>query len=201
MLVIGLTGGIGSGKTTVSKMFQKLGIPIYYSDDEAKKLMQTSKIIKRKLVNNFGNEVYLNGKLNKPFLANLIFTNPANLAYVNSVVHPKVKQHFTRWLKKQALKTNLHYVIQENAILFENRSDQYCDFVITVTAPENIKIDRVVQRDKTTKDKVLERMENQWNDSLKIEKSDFIIENLDLETVKKQVLKIHNVLNKTISEA
>ena len=192
MLKVGLTGGIGSGKTTVAQYFNELGIPIYYADIEAKKLMNSSKIIHRKLTQRFGEEVYKNNQLNKPFLANLIFTNKEHLAYVNSVVHPKVNQHFKRWIKKQ----HTAYVIQENALLFENNSYLFFDKVITVTAPKEVKINRVIDRDYTTKKQVLERMNNQLLDKEKIAKSDFVITNIDLIETKKQVLKIHQLLNK-----
>lgn len=200
MLIVGLTGGIGSGKSTVAKLFNQLNIPIYYTDDEAKKIMITSKIIQRKLIQKFGEEVYKNGVLNKAYLASLIFTDKANLNYVNSVVHPKVNQHFKRWVKRQAKKTKSNYAIQENAILFENGSNVYCDYVITVTVPKEIKIERVMKRDHTTKQKIEERMNNQWADSLKIEKSDFVIQNINLEKTKKEVLRIHNNLMKLIKK-
>jgi len=192
MLKVGLTGGIGSGKTTVAQYFNELGIPIYYADIEAKKLMNSSKIIHRKLTQRFGEAVYKNNQLNKPFLANLIFTNKEHLAYVNSVVHPKVNQHFKRWIKKQ----HTAYVIQENALLFENNSYLFFDKVITVTAPKEVKINRVIDRDYTTKKQVLERMNNQLSDKEKIAKSDFVITNIDLIETKKQVLKVHQLLNK-----
>ena len=191
MLIIGLTGGIGSGKSTVANFFNEIGIPIYYADIEAKKLMITSKIIKRKLIARFGEEVYFKEKLNKPFLANLIFTNKENLHFVNSVVHPKVNQHFKRWIKKKEA-IGFDYVIQENAILFENGSNVLFDKIICVAAPVKLKIDRVVSRDNTTEKQVLDRMKNQWTDKQKIEKSDFVINNLDLKTTKKQVNQIHN---------
>jgi len=194
ILVVGLTGGIGSGKSTVAKLFEQLNVPVYYTDDEAKQLLINSKIIRRKLIKKFGDEVYKNDKLNKPFLANLIFTNKENLNFVNSVVHPKVNQHFKRWVKRQDKRGKYNYVIQENAILFENGNDVFCDYIIAVTAPTNLKIDRVVKRDHTTKEKVFERMNNQWSDTLKIEKSNFVIENIDLEKTKETVLKIHKSL-------
>ncbi len=193
MLVVGLTGGIGSGKSTVARMFENLGIPIYYSDIEAKELMHRSKIIKRRLLARFGKEVYKDNQLNKPFLANLIFSDKEHLKYVNSVVHPKVHQHFKRWVDKQK-KLNKPYVIQENAILFENKSYLNFDLIITVTAPKELKINRVILRDKTTKEKVLERMNNQWNDEDKVNKSDYVINNTKLEDVEKQVLQLHKTI-------
>ena len=194
MIVVGLTGGIGSGKSTVAKMFEDLNIPVYYADDEAKKLMLKSKIIKRKLTTRFGNEVYLNNEPNKPFLANLIFTNKDNLEFVNSVVHPKIKQHFKRWINKQTKKDTSKYIIQENAILFENGSNVLFDKIIAVTAPKDLRIKRVIRRDNSTKKQVLDRMKNQWSDEEKVEKSDFIIDNVNLKSTKKQVEEIHKEL-------
>ncbi len=190
MKVIGLTGGIGSGKSTIAKMFIDLGIPVYFSDLEAKKLMQKSKIIKRKLIQKFGKEVYKNNTLNKPFLANIIFNDKEALQYVSSVVHPKVNQHFKRWIKKQ----QAPYIIQENAILFENGTADFFDYIIVVTAPKKTRIERVMKRDKVSENQVLERMNNQWKESEKIKKSDFIIENIDLKKAQKKVLQIHKKL-------
>ncbi len=187
-LIIGLTGGIGSGKTTIAKLFNVLGIPIYYTDVEAKKLMHNSKIIRRRLITKFGDKVYQNNVLNRPFLANLVFTNKENLNYLESVVHPKVNQHFKRWLKKQ----NTPYILQENAILFENGSDKLCDYIITVTAPIKVRVKRVIKRDDITEIQVLERMNNQWSDEKKINKSDFVINNITLKESEKLVLKIHH---------
>ncbi len=187
MLIIGLTGGIGSGKTTVAKLFEKYGIPVYYSDIEAKKLMNRSKIIKRKLISKFGEEVYKDKYLNRPFLASIIFNDKDALNYVSQVVHPKVAQHFKRWINKQ----KAPFVIQENAILFENGSYKNMDKIITVTAPLKTKINRVINRDKTTKKQVLERMKNQLTDDEKTKKSDFVINNIDLADTKKQVEQIY----------
>lgn len=131
MKIVGLTGGIGSGKTTVAKQFQALGIPVYIADDEAKKLMNRSKIIKRKLKALFGDEAYKDNTLNRPFLADKIFNNAENLEKMNAVVHPKVASHFKNWVKKQIAP----YVLKESAILFENGAYKDCDLIITVTAP------------------------------------------------------------------
>ena len=188
MLVIGLTGGIGSGKSTVAKMFEALGIPVYYADDEAKALMHRSKIIKRKLIRKFGEEVYQNKQLNRAYLASKIFKDKEALAYVSSVVHPKVAQHFKRWIKKQ----NAPYVLQENAILFENGSYKNFDKIITVTAPLETKIKRVIKRDNTNREQVLSRINNQLSDSEKINKSDFVITNTNLKETQEQVEDIHH---------
>ncbi|MCX7552182.1 dephospho-CoA kinase [Xanthomarina sp. F2636L] len=188
MKIIGLTGGIGSGKTTVAKQFNALGIPIYIADDEAKKLMNHSKIIRRKLVALFGEDAYKNNSLNRPFLANKIFNNSVNLEKMNAIVHPKVASHFKKWVNKQAAP----YVLKESAILFENGAYKQCDFIITVTAPIELRKARLLQRDDTTLEKIQAIINNQWSDEAKIEKSDFVIINKELEQTKQQVQLTHN---------
>lgn len=187
MKIVGLTGGIGSGKTTVAGIFSKLGVPVYIADDEAKKLMKSSKVIKRKLVKLFGEDAYINGNLNKPFIANAIFNNKALLEKMNAIIHPKVASHFNKWFLKQTAP----YVIKEAAILFENNTYQSFDFIITVTAPEEIKIERLLNRDDTSIKRIEDIMKNQWPDEEKIKYSDFVIVNNVIENTEKQVAKIH----------
>lgn len=187
MVVVGLTGGIGSGKTTVAKMFLALGIPVYIADEESKKLLLSSKVVKRKLTALFGDETYEKGTLNKPFIANKIFNNKALLQQMNAIVHPKVAQHFKRWLKKQ----EAPYVIKESAILFESGAFEACDLIITVTANEKLRIARVVQRDSTSEEKVRRIIENQWPEDEKTKRSNFVIVNRELEETQQQVLEIH----------
>lgn len=194
MIVVGLTGGIGSGKTTVANFFKKLGVPVYIADEEAKKLMNRSKIIRRKLINLFGDDAYINNELNRPFLAQKIFNDKNLLEQMNAIVHPKVRKHFERW----SLKQHAPYVIKEAAIIFENSGYLSCDYVITVIADENQKIQRVLRRDKTTKEKIKAIMNNQWKDSEKIKLSDFVINNKTLEDTEKQVVEIHKKLLKKI---
>ena len=194
MKIVGLTGGIGSGKTTVAKEFEALGVPIYIADVEAKKLMNRSKVIKRKLVALFGEKAYVNEQLNRPYIASVIFNNKEYLEKMNAIVHPKVARHFEKWVAKK----NAPYVIKEVAILFENGGHTLCDYVITVTAPKKLKIKRLLKRDNTTVEKIEAIMKNQWSDSEKIKYSDFVIENNALENTKLQVLKIHEqILKKT----
>lgn len=190
MKIVGLTGGIGSGKTTVAKMFLELGVPIYIADVEAKKLMNTSKIIKRKLIALFGDNAYKDDKLNRQFLANKIFKDKILLEKMNAIVHPKVASHFKKWQTKQ----NSPYVIKEAAILFENGSFTSCDFVITIIAPIEERIKRVISRDNSSERKVKSIMENQWTDEKKIKLSQFVITNNDLSETRKQVLQIHKEL-------
>lgn len=187
MMLVGLTGGIGSGKTTVASLFLELGVPVYNADQHAKRLMRTSKTVKQKIVQEFGRKAYLNGKLNRAFLAEVVFNNKIKLAAINSIVHPSVANSFKRWARKQ----NSDYVIQENAILFETNSYKKFNFTILVTAPLNERIRRVIDRDKMTKQQVLERIKNQLPDEEKVQKADFVIANLDLIETKAQVLKIH----------
>lgn len=190
-MLVGLTGGIGSGKTTVAKLFEDLGIPIYIADVEAKALMNRSKVIKRKLIALFGDEAYVDGTLNRPFLAQQIFNDKALLTKMNAIVHPKVASHFKRWAAKQ----KSAYYIKESAILFENDNAKHCDVVITVTAPEAIRIARVIARDDSSEEKVKAIINNQLSDAIKIEQSDFVITNIDLKSTKQQVLDIHQKLS------
>ncbi len=186
-MIVGLTGGIGSGKTTVAKMFQEFNIPIYIADDEAKKLMVTSKFIKRKLIALFGDNVYVQGQLNKPLISQAIFNDKEKLKQMNAIVHPRVGQHFDRWVKKQ----NTPYVLKESAILFESGGADQCDLIVTVTAPKEIRIERVLERDDSSKEKVESIMANQLGEKEKIAKSNFVIHNLNLEETQKQVREIH----------
>ena len=194
MKIVGLTGGIGSGKTTVAKQFKKLGVPVYIADDEAKKLMNRSKVIKRKLIALFGEDAYKKEKLNRPYLAKIIFNDLSLLQKMNAIVHPKVANHFKRWLKKQ----EAPYVIKEVAILFENGSYKHCDYIITVTAAIEIRIERLLKRDETTVSKIEAIMNNQWQDDKKIALSQFVIYNDVLENTINQVQKTHNQLLKSI---
>ncbi len=197
MKQIGLTGGIGSGKTTVANLFSNLGIPIYIADIEAKKLMNTSKVLQRHLIQLFGAKAYVNNQLNRPYIASVIFKNEEYLEKMNAIVHPKVAKHYAKWVRKQ----NAPYVLKETAILFENGSYKNYDAIITVVAPLNLRVERLLQRNTTTISKIEAIVENQWSDEERVKLSDYIIENIELETTKKQVLKIHNQILETINQA
>ena len=192
MIKVGLTGGIGSGKTTVANYFIELGVPVYFADDEAKKLMNSSTYIKNKLIREFGEKTYQNGELNRKYLASIVFHDTSKLNIINGIVHPAVADHFAKWIKKQQAK----YIIQENAIFFENNTSSIFDLIITVTAPINVKIERILKRDTSSKNDILSRMKNQWDDVRKIGLSDFVIDNIDLADTKKQVGLIHKKLLK-----
>ena len=191
MKIIGLTGGIGSGKTTVAQLFSELGVPIYIADIEAKKIMDSSKVIRRKLIALLGEDAYSGAKLNRKFVADKIFNDKFLLDAVNAVIHPKVAAHFRKWVSKQ----KATYVIKEAAILFENGSYKNCDMVILVTAPKQVRITRVMARDNTSKTEIEQRMNNQWSDEKKLKLADLIIENIDLKTTKNKVEAIHNLLS------
>ena len=193
-MVVGLTGGIGSGKSTVAKMFQEIGnIAVYFADEEAKKLMTTSAIIRKKICDEFGAESYLNNQLNKPFIATAVFSNKTKLSALNAIVHPEVYKHFKAFV---AANTNKDYVLYENAILFENTSDALCDVIITVVADEKLRIERVIKRDNTSEIEVKNRINNQWKDSKKILLSNYIISNNASDNLSSQIIRIHNNLTK-----
>ena len=196
MIIVGLTGGIGSGKTTVANFFKAYGIPIYIADVEAKKLMVTSKVIRRKLIALFGESAYLGKELNKPFIASKIYSNTSDLEKMNAIVHPKVASHFKRWVKRQ----NAPYVIKEAAIIFEIKKETEYDFIITVTADTEERIRRILLRDHTNRKKIEAIINNQMSDEEKIERSHFVIVNDTLEHSKNQVLDTHLAILKKIEK-
>ncbi len=195
MIYVGLTGGIGSGKTTVAGYFKELGVPIYNSDERAKTLMNSSKDLKEAIINLLGTNAYQDEKLNKTYIAKRVFSNKDLLQKLNDIVHPAVRNDFHDW----ALKQNSPYVIQEAAILFENGSYLNYDKLILVKAPKPIRLQRIVARDSSSLNQITERMDAQWDDERKIPLSDFIIENINLDQTKNQVFKIHKDLLKLIS--
>jgi len=194
MKIVGLTGGIGSGKTTVSNMFNDLGVPVYIADLEAKKLMATSKVIKRKLIDLFGPKAYENNELNRAYIASKIFNDKVYLDKMNAIIHPKVATHFKQWLQKQTSK----YVIKEAAIIFEHNMQSQYDYIITVIANEEERIKRIIKRDNTSKEKIVSIIKNQISDQEKVKMTDFVIINDQLDHTKAQVLKIHNTILKDL---
>ena len=185
--IIGLTGGIGSGKSSVLQLFKNKGLAIYNADIEAKLLMQENHQLIKKITDYFGKEAYESGQLNRKYLAHEVFKNPEKLKVLNALVHPVVRKHFQSFIKKQ----KSPIVILENAILFESGMDQLCDAVITITAPTETRIQRIMQRDGVSKQQVLDRMNNQIEDHLKMKKSDFVIENIRWEQTAQEVEKIY----------
>lgn len=191
-MVVGLTGGIGSGKSTVAKMFEKLGVPVYNSDIEAKSLMLRSKMLRRKIIGLLGEQSYTDTELNRAFIATRIFNDRELLQKLNEIVHPAVRKHFIKWCEKQ----DHPYVVQETALLFENGSTNLYDKTVLVTAPKDIRIDRITARDGSTKAQILQRMENQLGDEQKLALADFVIENIELSET---TIKLSD-LNKALLE-
>ena len=190
--IIGLTGGIGSGKSTVAQMFADLGVPVYITDDEAKKITNTSSTLKI-IEAQFGVSVIEKGKLNRVAMAKIVFGDSEKLKQLNQIIHPLVADHFEKWLLENS---KARFVIKETAILFETNNHLTCDFVITVTAPEAVRIARVKQRDKSSEDEIRDRMNHQWTDEQRLALSDFVIVNLDLESTTVQVKRIFKQLAK-----
>jgi dephospho-CoA kinase len=194
MLKIGITGGIGSGKTTVCKVLKLLGIPIYFADDEAKKILDTSIDVKTNIINTFGIEVIdTNGIIDRKKLALKIFNNKENLEKLNSIVHPAVAKHFENWLHENK---SAKYILKEAAILFESKAYKAVDKVITVTAPIELKIQRAMQRDNTDRASIEQRIKNQLSDEEKIKRSHFIIYNDEQQLLIPQIIDIHHKLIK-----
>ena len=192
--ILGLTGGIGSGKTTVAKMFEALGVPVYNADQSAKMLMQSSQDLKDKIKQLLGEDAYTENRLNKAFISEKIFNNKVLLSQINALVHPEVARDFNSWL---TLQTSV-YVIKEVAILFETAAEDQFDYILTVTAPEAIRIQRIIERDQISLTKIKAVISNQLQDSEKTVKSDFVILNTDLNDTKNQVYDIHNKIHKEI---
>jgi len=187
MLKIGITGGIGSGKSTVCRVFAALGIPVFEADQIAKKLMNTDEVIHEKLVSLFGASVYLpDHTVDRKYLAGIVFNDPSLLEQLNSIVHPVVRQTFFDWCDKQ----KSPYIIHEAAILFESGFYKMMDKTITVVTSENERIQRVMKRDGLTLELVKERIKNQWTDDERIKLADFVIGNNDNELIIPQIIEI-----------
>lgn len=183
---IGLTGGIGSGKTYVAQFFEKKGIPVYYSDNRAKQLMIANDEIRLKISSIFGSEGYKNGQLNRSYLAQSIFSNHNLKEKLNNIVHPIVRKDFDNWCSQQSSSI----LINEAAILFETGSYKSFDYTILVTAPLTLRIQRIIQRDNTTKKDVEKRIKNQWTDEKKQALASFVIRNDGITNIPKKVEEI-----------
>lgn len=191
MIKVAVTGGIGSGKTTVCEVFKQLGIPVFSADEAAKQLMHTDKNIISGIKKLLGNESYLaNGLLDRAQVAQKIFNNPSLLKQMNALVHPAVREVFQKWASQQMAP----YVIQEAAILFENHQETSFDSIIAVTAPMEVKLKRVMERDQVDRQQVIDRMKNQLPDEYKTEKSHFVIVNDGDTLLLPQIIKIHQKL-------
>lgn len=193
--IIGLTGGIGAGKSVVASVFATLGIPVFNADEEAKRIMQTSPIIQSKLIEQFGSSIYGTTGLEKEKLANLVFNDPFQLQLLNAIVHPVTILAAKEWAAKQ----KSPYVIKEAALIFESGSAEGLYKVIGVTAPLSVRIHRVMQRDGITKDQVEARMRNQISDTIKMRLCDFVIQNDNQQMIIPQVLAIDKAIRAAIA--
>jgi dephospho-CoA kinase len=191
-IIIGLTGGIGSGKSTVAKIFSQLGIPVFDADATAKILMNNNEEIKAALIKTFGHDVFIDNQLNRQFLARLVFEDPFKLSQLNAIVHPAAIQYAKDW----ALKQTTPYVIKEAALFFESGSSEGIHKIIGVTAPKHIKIQRVMQRDQISREEVIKRMDHQLDDSIKMKLCDWVIQNDEMHLLIPQVLAIHQEISK-----
>lgn len=187
-LKIGITGGIGVGKSMATRIFKVLGIPTYGADREAKDIMFKSDAVRQALLKTFGKEVYLeDGQLNRAWLSKQVFSNAEELAKLNAIVHPAVIQDAEDWASAQ---TSL-YSVKEAALLFESGSYKKLDFTILVTSPESVRIERVMKRDQVTEEEVRRRMSKQMPESEKEKLADFIIHNDDDHSLIAQVMELH----------
>lgn len=192
-LKIGLTGGIGSGKTTVSKIIEALGFPVFYSDLEAKKLMTNNPNVVAAVKSLFGTEAYANGDLNRTYLAQVVFNNPSLLKALNDIIHPEVRNAFEDFCMKNKTKK---LIFNEAAILFETGAYKTFDFNVLVTAREELRIERVAKRDQISENQVRERMNNQWSDDRKLSLADFVIVNDNQELITQVERVVSNLLSK-----
>ncbi len=187
MLKIGLTGGIGSGKTTVAKIFELLNVPVYYADDASKRLYHTDKELIGNIKKHFGEEIYSNEQLNRSKLAAIVFNDPQKLKLLNSLVHPPTIRDAEEWMQKQTAS----YAIKEAALLFESGSASAMDYVIGVKAPAHYRMQRVMERDGLTKDEITSRSNKQIDEDIKMSLCDFVIYNNEMKLVIRQVLALH----------
>ena len=191
MIKVGLTGGIGSGKTTIANIFKQLGVPIYFSDNRAKYLMLNNQFLRESLISLFGDKVVVNGLLNRPYIASKVFSKPKELIKLNALVHPFIQKDFDDWSASQCSV----YVIKEAAILFETGANKLLDKVVLVESPKDLKVSRVMLRDGMKNEEVLMRMSKQWSDNQKRTNADYIIYNDEKTPLINQILKLHSIFS------
>lgn len=190
MLKVGLTGGIGSGKSTVAAIFEVLGVPVYYADQAAKRLMHENAELKNKIIDQFGTEAYRDGVLNRDYLAAKVFSDPQQLALLNSFVHPLTIADAASWMNRQ----HSPYTIKEAALIFESGANASLDYVIGVSSPETLRIKRVMERDNISAEQVMARLHKQMNEADKMKKCDFLLFNDEQQLLVPQVIKLHEQL-------
>jgi len=188
MIKVAITGGIGTGKTTISSMFADKGIPVFNSDEIAKEIMNTNSLLKNEIVTAFGDKAYDKNKLNKEYLSDVVFNNEILLKKINSIVHPYVAEEFNSWIQEQDSK----YIIYESAIIFENQAEDFFDKIICVTASEEEVISRIMKRNDFSVDKIKSIINKQLPNDAKVQKSDYVIESMNISKLSDKVLEIHN---------
>lgn len=193
MFVVGLTGGIGSGKSLICSILEKLRVPVYKADTEARKLMNSDPGLRDQIVKLFGERAYRSGQIDSAYLAELLFGDAAMLTAMNTLVHPAVRKDFRRWAEQQ---DELPYVVEEAAILFESGAYKEMDFTVLISAPEEVRIKRVMERDGSKRESVLRRMEHQWSEGELRKMADFVIVNDGQQMLLPQVINMHNKLLK-----
>jgi len=195
MIKIGLTGGIGSGKSTVAQVFEVLGIPVFYADIETRKMMNEDEGLKELIIKNFGTNSYKDGSLDRSYIASIVFNDPEKLELLNSLTHPAIKRNGEEWMQQQTTP----YAIHEAALIFEAGVSERLDYVIGVNAPQALRIKRVMERDNVTRDEVLKRISRQIEEDIKMKLCDFIIYNDEHKLIVPQVLSLHHDLLKKAS--
>lgn len=194
MIKIGLTGGIGSGKTTVAQIFKLLGIPVYYADEAAKKMMNENEDLKQQIIQHFGEESYTEGVLNKQYLAATVFSNSEKTILINSIIHPATIADAEKWMSEQTAP----YAVKEAALIFEAGAEKMLDLVIGVYSPENLRIQRVINRNNIYRETVITRIKNQMDDELKMSLCDVVLINDETQLLIPQVIVLHENLLKNI---
>ncbi len=194
MLKIGLTGGIGSGKSTVAAIFEVLGIPVYYSDEASKRLMIENEELRSSITNHFGAEAYTDGILNRKFLAAQVFNDSKKITLLNSLVHPVTIKDAAEWIEMQ----KTPYIVKEAALIFESGSNKYLDYVIGVDAPKALRIQRAIDRDNISSQQVEARMSRQMDENEKMRLCDFVIVNDEQQMVIPLVLALHEKFLKMV---
>jgi dephospho-CoA kinase len=190
MYRVGLTGGIGSGKSTVARILETLGIPVYYADDAAKTIMNTDEGLKQQLISHFGEDCYVNGQLDRKYLAGIVFNDPEKLNLLNSLIHPVTIRHSEEWYQQQ----KTPYAVREAALLFESAASANLDFIIGVYAPKHLRLQRVMQRDGLSADEIRKRMDRQINEEMKMKLCDAVIRNDEQQLLIPQVMELHQRL-------
>ena len=191
MVRVGLTGGIGSGKSTVAQIFEVLGIPVYYADFEAKRLMNEDTHLRASIKGIFGEQAYVNNTLNRKYISSVVFSDAAKLEQLNAIVHPATKKDAETWMNRQTTP----YALHEAALIFEAKVSDRLDYVIGVSSPVELRIKRAMERDHVTREEILERMKQQLEEETKMSKCDFVLTNDEQQLLIPQVLELHEKLS------